>query len=40
MKIRFAFHMDWTEPSLYDMIINTEQIGLDLAASMFFTLLK
>jgi cytidylate kinase len=29
---QFAFHMDWNDPSLYDLIINTEQIGLDLAA--------
>jgi cytidylate kinase len=31
---RFAFHMDWTDPALYDLIINTEQIGLDLAAKI------
>ena len=31
---RFAFHMDWSDPSLYDLIINTEQIGLDLAAKI------
>ena len=31
---RFAFHKDWTDPSLYDLVINTEQIGLDLAAKI------
>ena len=31
---RFAFHKDWTDPELYDLIINTEQIGLDLAAKI------
>jgi hypothetical protein len=31
---RFAFHMDWTDPSLYDLIINTEQIGLELAGKI------
>ena len=32
--LRYAFHMDWNDPSLYDLIINTEQIGLDLAAKI------
>lgn len=32
--MRYAFHMDWNDPSLYDLIINTEQIGLDLAAKL------
>ena len=31
---RFAFHMDWNDPSLYDLIINTEQLGTDLAAKL------
>jgi len=31
---RYAFHMDWSDPSLYDLIINTEQIGFDLAAGV------
>ena len=31
---RFAFHMDWNDPSLYDLIINTEQLGIDLAAKL------
>ena len=31
---RFAFHMDWTDPSLYDLVINTEQIGIDTAAKL------
>ena len=31
---RYAFHMDWNDPALYDLIINTEQIGLDLAAKL------
>jgi cytidylate kinase len=31
---RFAFHMDWNDPSLYDLIINTEQLGIDLAARL------
>lgn len=31
---RFAFHMNWTDPSLYDLIINTEQLGIDTAAHL------
>ena len=31
---RYAFHRDWNDPSLYDLIINTEQIGLDNAAQI------
>ena len=31
---RFAFHMDWTDPSLYDLIINTEQLGIVTAARL------
>jgi cytidylate kinase len=31
---RYAFHKDWNDPALYDLIINTDQIGLDLAAKV------
>lgn len=31
---QFAFHMDWNDSSLYDLIINTEQLGIDLAAKL------
>lgn len=31
---QLVFHMDWNDPSLYDLIINTEQIGYDLAAKI------
>jgi len=31
---RSAFHMDWNDPSLYDLIINTGQIGPDLASQV------
>ncbi len=27
---RYAFHMDWNNPSLYDLILNTEKTGMDL----------
>jgi cytidylate kinase len=31
---RFAFHMNWTDQSLYDLMINTEQVGIDTAAHL------
>ena len=31
---RFAFHMDWDDPSLYDLVINTDKIGIDGAAKL------
>lgn len=31
---RFAFHRDWNDPSLYDLIINTEQLGPELTADI------
>lgn len=31
---RFAFHLDWTDPALYDLVINTEQLGIDTAAKL------
>lgn len=32
--LRFAFHMDWNDPSLYDMVINTEKVGPQSAAKL------
>jgi cytidylate kinase len=31
---RFAFRMGWNDPSLYDLVINTEKLGLDGAANL------
>ena len=31
---RYAFQKDWNDSALYDLIINTEQIDLDLAAKL------
>jgi cytidylate kinase len=31
---RFAFHRDWDEPNLYDLLINTEKLGPDFAAKL------
>jgi cytidylate kinase len=32
--LRFAFHMDWNDLSLYDLVINCEKLGTDLAAKL------
>jgi cytidylate kinase len=31
---KFAFHMEWDDPSLYDLIINTEKMGVDAAVKL------
>jgi cytidylate kinase len=31
---QYAFQKDWKDPGLYDLIINTEQIGIDQAAKL------
>ena len=31
---QYAFQMDWKDPGLYDLIINTEQLGIDLTAKL------
>lgn len=32
--MRFAFHMDWNDPSLYDLVINTGKFGIQGAADL------
>ena len=32
--LQFAFHMDWNDPSLYDLIINQDKMGTDSAAKL------
>ena len=32
--LRFAFHMDLNDPSLYDLVINTEKLGVEGAAKL------
>jgi len=32
--LQFAFHMDWNDPSLYDLIINQDKLGTDSAAQL------
>lgn len=38
--MRFAFHMDWNDPSLYDLVINTEKFGAEGAANLILDALK
>jgi cytidylate kinase len=32
--LQFAFHIDWNDPSLYDIIINTDKLAKDSAARL------
>ena len=32
--IRYAFHMDWNDPTLYDVIINRDKLTSDLAVKL------
>lgn len=32
--LQFAFHRDWNDPSLYDLIINRDKLGTDSAATL------
>ncbi len=32
--LRYAFHMDWNDPSLYDLVINRDKLSTDLAAKI------
>jgi cytidylate kinase len=38
--LRFAFHMEWNDPSLYDLVINTEKLGVEGAANLILDALK
>ena len=31
---QYAFHMDWNDPTLYDLIINRDKLSLDSAAKL------
>lgn len=38
--MRFSFDMDWMDPSLYDLVINTQKLGLEGAAELISQALK
>jgi cytidylate kinase len=38
--LRFAFHMEWDDPSLYDLVVNTEKFGAQGAADLILDALK
>jgi cytidylate kinase len=33
-RVRFLYHVDWEDPMLYDLIINTDRLGADEAARL------
>jgi len=34
--LQFAFHMDWNDPSLYDLVINRDKLTADSAARLIW----
>ncbi len=32
--LRFSFHMDWNDLSLYDLVVNSEKLGTELTAQL------
>jgi len=38
--LRFAFRLEWSDPSLYDLVINTEKFGVEGAANLVVDALK
>lgn len=38
--MRFAFNMEWNDPSLYDLVINTQKFGPEGAANLIGQALK
>jgi cytidylate kinase len=38
--LRYALHIDWNDPSLYDLIINTEKLGTGEAARLIICAAK
>ncbi|MBN1105921.1 MAG: cytidylate kinase-like family protein [Deltaproteobacteria bacterium] len=32
--LRYAFQMDWNDPSLYDLVVNTEKLGIEGGAEL------
>jgi cytidylate kinase len=38
--LRFSFHMEWNDPSLYDLVINTEKFGAEGAGNLILDALK
>jgi cytidylate kinase len=38
--LRFAFRLEWSDPSLYDLVINTEKFGVEGASNLIVDALK
>jgi cytidylate kinase len=35
-----AYHLDWKDPTLYDLVINTDKLGGEYAARLIITMVK
>ncbi len=33
-RVKFLYHVDWTDPVLYDMVLNTERLTVERAATL------
>lgn len=33
-RVKFLYHVDWEAPLLYDLVLNTERLGIDRAAQL------
>ncbi len=38
--VRFAFGVNWDDPSLYDAVLSTEKLGVDLAVDTILTMAR
>jgi len=38
--LRNTYHLDWRDPSLYDLVINTDKLGGEYAAQLIVTLVN
>ncbi len=38
--LRTAYHLDWKNPALYDLVINTDKLGSEYAARLIITVVR
>lgn len=38
--LRTAYRLDWKDPTLYDLVVNTDKLGADYAASLIVTMVR
>jgi cytidylate kinase len=39
-RIKFLYHVDWTDPLLYDLVLNTERVSVERAVSLVLEALQ